>query len=125
VKIVFLHGVLEEAVYMKQPHCFENAQSPHHICKLDNALYGLKQALRAWYSRLSTKLSALGFTSSKVDTSLFLYNKSGIMIFVLIYIDDIIVIRSSTKAIGALLHDLADDFALKDLGPLHYFLGIK
>ena len=43
----------------------------------------------------------------------------------MIYVDDIIVTSSSDKAIGALLHDLRDDFALKDLGPLHFFLGIE
>jgi histone deacetylase 1/2 len=121
----FLHGVLEEEVYMKQPPGFENPQTPHFICKLDKALYGLKQAPRAWFARLSNKLHDLGFVPSKGDTSLFLYNKSGIIIYVLIYVDDIIVTSSSDKAISALLHDLRHDFALKDLGPLHFFLGIE
>jgi histone deacetylase 1/2 len=125
VKNAFLHGVLEEEFYMKQPPGFENSQTPHFICKLDKALYGLKQAPRAWFSRLSNKLYSLGFVPSKADTSLFLFNKSGIIIYVLIYVDDIIVTSSSDKAIGALLHDLRNDFALKDLGPLHFFLGIE
>jgi histone deacetylase 1/2 len=122
----FLHGVLEEEeVYMRQPPGFEHPQAPHFICKLDKALYGLKQAPRAWFARLSTKLHDLGFVSSRADTSLFLYQKHAISIYVLIYVDDIIVTRSSAKAIGTLLHDLRDDFALKDLGPLHFFLGIE
>jgi hypothetical protein len=125
VKNAFLHGILEEEVYMKQPPGFENSQAPHYIWKLDKTLYGLKQAPRAWYSRLSTKLQTLGFTPSKADTSLFLYNKSGIVIYVLIYVDDIIVTSSSTKVVFALPHDLKDDFALKDLGDLHFFLGIE
>jgi hypothetical protein len=83
VKNVFLHGVLEEEVYMKQPPGFENPDTPHHVCRLDKALYGLKQAPRAWYSRLSAKLQDLGFLPSKADTSLFLYNKSGVTIFCL------------------------------------------
>jgi histone deacetylase 1/2 len=125
VKNVFLHGVLEEEVYMKQPQGFENPQTPHFICKLDKALYVLKQAPRAWFARLGNKLHDLGFVPSKGDTSLFLYNKSGITIYVLIYVDDIIVTSSSNKAINALLHDLRHDFALKGLGPLHFFLGIE
>jgi hypothetical protein len=70
-------------------------------------------------------LQALDFLSLKADTSLFLYNKSNIMKFVLIYVDDIIVTSSSDKAIQALLHDLKNDFAMKDLGELNYFLGIE
>jgi histone deacetylase 1/2 len=116
VKNVFLHGVLEEEVYMKQPPGFEDPHLPHHICKLDKALYGLKQAPRAWFSKLSSKLISLGFIASKADTSLFIYNRSGIHIFVLIYVDDIIVTSSSDQAISALLQDLSAEFALKDLG---------
>ena len=72
VKNAFLHGVLEEEVYIKQPPSFESSATPNYICKLDKALYGLKQAPRAWYSRLSAKLHTLGFIPSKGDTSLFL-----------------------------------------------------
>jgi histone deacetylase 1/2 len=124
-KNAFLHGVLEEEVYMKQPPGFEDPRAPHYVCRLDKALYGLKQAPRAWYSRLSSKLCMLGFTPSKADTSLFLFNKSGITIFVLVYVDDIIVTSSSSYAISALLQDLNENFAIKDLGELHFFLGIE
>ncbi|KAK1651263.1 hypothetical protein QYE76_069068 [Lolium multiflorum] len=123
VKNAFLHGVLEEEVYMRQPPGYETRVG--HVCKLDKALYGLKQAPRAWYSRLSSKLQSLGFSASKADTSLFFYNKGGVSIFMLIYVDDIVVASSSDKAVTALLHDLGMDFALKDLGELHYFLGIE
>ena len=75
VQNAFLHGVLEEEIYMKQPPGFEDKNAPSHVCRLDKALYGLKQAPRAWYSRLSQKLQALGFVPSKSDTSLFIYNK--------------------------------------------------
>lgn len=94
VQNAFLHGYLEEEVYMRQPLGYENKSKPNYICKLDKALYGLKQAPRAWYSRLSTKLISLGFQASKADTSLFFYNKGGVTIFVLIYVDDIIVASS-------------------------------
>jgi histone deacetylase 1/2 len=125
VKNAFLHGVLEEEVYMRQPPGYEDPHAPYHVCKLDKSLYGLKQAPRAWFAKLSSKLQELDFSPSKADTSLFIYNKSGITIFVLVYVDDIIVTSSSTRAIYALLQDLRKAFALKDLGDLHYFLGIE
>jgi len=67
----------------------------------------------------------LGFQSSKADTSLFYYNKGGHTLFVLVYVDDIIVASSSQAATDVLLRDLQAEFALKDLGDLHYFLGIE
>jgi histone deacetylase 1/2 len=70
-------------------------------------------------------LKHLGFVASKADTSLFIYNKANTVMFVLIYVDDIIVASSSSNATDALLHDLNSEFALKDLGDLHFFLGIE
>jgi hypothetical protein len=125
VQNAFLHGILEEEVYMKQPPGFVNSAFLSYHCKLDKALYGLKQAPRAWYSRLSDKLQSIGFTPSKADISLFFYRKGKITIFLLVYVDDIIVASSSGTAVDALLRDLKDDFAVKDLGDLHYFLGIE
>ena len=74
---------------------------------------------------LSSKLSEFGFKPSKADTSLFLYQKSGIIMFVLIYVDDIIVTSSSNEAISALFSDPNKHFAIKNLGDLHFFLGIE
>jgi hypothetical protein len=125
VQNTFLHGVLEEEVYMKQPPEFVDPSRPTYQCKLDKALYGLKQAPRTWYARLSFKLHALGFTPSKANVSLFIYKKGSITVYFLVYVDDIIVTSSSSAAIDALLCDLKEDFSLKDLGPLHYFLGIE
>jgi hypothetical protein len=70
-------------------------------------------------------LHDLGFITSKANTSPFLYNMSSVTIYVLIYVDDIIVTSSLDDAIATLLHDLRGYFALKDLGPLHLFLGIE
>jgi hypothetical protein len=88
-------------------------------------LYGLKQAPRAWYARLSTKLISLGFHASKADTSLFYFNKGSVTVFVLVYVDDIIVVSSKSEATSGLLHELKKEFALKDLWDLHYFLGME
>jgi hypothetical protein len=119
---VFLHGILEEDIYMKQPPGYEDKPQSHYVCKLHKVIYGLKQAPRACYSRLSKKLLQLGFHASKADTSLFFYIKGGVTTFLLVYVDDIIIASSSQEAVSAILEDLRAEFALKDLGPRHYFL---
>lgn len=110
---------------MQQPPGYEDMSHPNYVCKLDKALYGLKQAPRAWYARLCKRLQELGFLPSKADTSLFYYSRGEYTIYILVYVNDIIVASSSPKATAALLKDLQKDFALKDLGDLHYFLGIE
>lgn len=82
VQNVFLRGVLEEQVYMRQPPRYVDQGMPNFVCKLDKALYGLKQAPPAWYACLSSKLLELGFRISKADTSLFCFNKGGVTMFV-------------------------------------------
>jgi hypothetical protein len=123
VQNAFLH--LEEEVYMRQPPGFEDISRLNYICKLDKALYGLKQAPRAWYARLSAKLLQLGFKISKADNSLFFLQNSEVTMFVLVYVDDIIVTGSKPLVVTSLLEKLHDNFALKALGGLHYFLGIE
>lgn len=95
------------------------------MCKLQRALYGLKQSARAWYSRLSDKLHQLGFVSSKADTSLFIFDHAGVTIYLLVYVDDIVLAGSSGAIVDHLIHTLASTFPIKDLGRLEYFLGIE
>lgn len=95
------------------------------MCKLRKALCGLKQAPRAWYSKLSTRLHELGFVCSKADTSLFIFNRDGLVIYMLIYVDDIIIASTSSEVVDNLIHKLSIDFAVKDLSKLQYFLGIE
>jgi hypothetical protein len=83
------------------------------------------KAPRAWYSKLSSKLVELGYKSSKGDTSLFYLNISKLVMFIMVYVDNIIVVRSKPDATTVLINKLKDEFALKDLGNLHYFLGIE
>uniref|UniRef100_A0A8R7PXC6 Reverse transcriptase Ty1/copia-type domain-containing protein n=1 Tax=Triticum urartu TaxID=4572 RepID=A0A8R7PXC6_TRIUA len=110
---------------MRQPPSYVDSRFPHYVCKLDKALYGLKQSPRAWYSRLSSRLQELGFVPSRADTSLFVYNSGGVITFMLVYVDDIIVTSSSPSAVTRLIADLHTEFPLKDLGDLHFFLGIE
>jgi histone deacetylase 1/2 len=123
IQNAFLHGVLEEEVYMHQPPGFEDSTYTDHLCRLDKALDGLKQAPRAWHARLSSVLTGLRFAASTAGTSLFLLHRPEVTLYLLVYVDDIIVV-SSSAATDCLVHQLRTLFALKDLGPLHYFLGV-
>jgi len=92
----FLNGILQEEVYLTQPPGFVDPALPSHVCRLHKSLYGLKQAPRAWYNRLSEFLISIGFQASKGDTSLFILSLNGAMIYLLVYIDDILLIRSNS-----------------------------
>ncbi|XP_071683602.1 uncharacterized protein [Lolium perenne] len=125
VSNAFLHGYLQEDVYMQQPPGFEDARFPSHVYKLQRALYGLKQSPRAWYARLSSRLHQLGFISSKADTSLFVFSQGSVHLYMLAYVDDIVIASSSSAAVDKLVQALSDTFPIKDLGPLAYFLGLE
>ena len=125
VRNAFLHGLLKETVYMEQPPGFRNSRHPAYVCKLKKSLYGLKQAPRAWFECLSQALISLGFSSSKADSSLFIFNNKSILILILIYVDDVIITGNNEKEIQSIINNLSSKFALKDLGNLHYFLGIE
>jgi hypothetical protein len=125
IQNAFFHGLLTKDVYMAQPPSFTHSSYPHHVCKLQKAIYGLKQAPQAWFSCLSGKLIQLGFIGSKADSSLFIYRTAAITMYLLIYVDDIIIHSSVLAAITELLQLLDIDFVVKDLGLLHYFLGIE
>ena len=124
VKNAFLHGTLSETVYCSQPTGFANSALPQHVCRLNKSLYGLKQAPRAWYSRFATFLLSLGFTEARSDTSLFVYHRGPETVFLLLYVDDIVLTASSQQLLRRIIDALMKEFAMKDLGPLHHFLGM-
>ena len=125
VQNAFLHGHLSKEVFMKQPTGFVDQQFPSHVCKLKRSLYGLKQAPRAWFQRFSEYLLQLGFHESKCDYSLFVYNQQGVYLILLIYVDDILITGNDQDQISNLIRQLGNLFSMKDLGKLHYFLGIE
>jgi hypothetical protein len=125
VQNAFLHGVLEEEVYMRQPPGFVDSARPQNLCRLVKAQYGLNQAPCACHTRLGAALRPHGFVPSTADTSLFLLQRPEVTMYVLVYVDDIILIGSSDATSDCLIVLLGSDFAVKDLGKLHYFLGLE
>lgn len=125
VKNAFLHGVLKENVYMKQPRGFIHPAFPEYVCQLQKALYGLKQAPRAWFERFTNFLKMIGFKGSRADSSMFVLREGQHMAVLLLYVDDIVLTASSQTLMSRLLQVLKSEFAMSDLGSLHYFLGIS
>ena len=109
---------------MEQPLSFETHDRKTHMCKLKKALYGLKQAPRTWYGRIDSFLSSLGFAKSKADSNLYYKVEDGNPVILLLYVDDLFV-----TGIDGLIADtkrkLAAEFEMKDLGMMHYFLGME
>ena len=120
VKNSFLHGELQEEVYMRPPLGYTQVEQGM-VCKLHKAIYGLKQSPRAWYAKLSSVLENAGFIRSNADSSV-IYSESGKLV-VLIYVDHLIITGDNESEIKALKHSLHHTFAIKDLGRLKYFLS--
>ncbi|GJU48848.1 putative RNA-directed DNA polymerase [Tanacetum coccineum] len=124
VNIVFLHGDLDEEVYMKIPQGFSR-EGETKVCRLRKSLYGLKQGSRNWYHKFTKFLLSLHFKQSKADHSLFTYQVGGVYVAILIYVDDVIIVENNTKKIQQTKKELDKEFNIKNLGPLKYFLGIE
>ena len=124
VSNAFLHDHLKEEVNMQQPPGYIDAAHPTYVCKLHKSLYGLKQAPRAWFERFTFHLIHLGFQASFADSSLFIFQSKSTIIYLLLYVDDIILTRNNSKHVASLISTLSVVFELKDLRDLNYFLSI-
>nr|CAN73492.1 hypothetical protein VITISV_017476 [Vitis vinifera] len=90
VKNVFLHGDLQEEIYMKLSSSMTNS-SPHDVCKLKRSLSGLKQAPWAWFEKFRNTILSFSFTQSQYDSSIFFHTSASGIVLLLVYVDDIII----------------------------------
>ena len=124
VKTDFLNGVIEKEVYIEQPQGFEVEDMKYHVSRLKKSLYGLKQASRAWYGRIKSFLMSLVFTKSKADSNIYFKIMDNEPIILLLYVDDLFL-TGEEKLITECKKRLASKFEMKDLGLMHYFLGLE
>ncbi|XP_019423040.1 PREDICTED: uncharacterized protein LOC109332510 [Lupinus angustifolius] len=109
---------------MQQPAGFQHSDKTL-VCKLHKVIYGLKQPPRQWFERLKGSLLQFEFYSCRCDNSLFIRTSSDFQLYVLVYVDDIIVTGSSPSMVSKVIKDLSTTFSLNQLGKLDYFLGIE
>ncbi|CAM8975821.1 unnamed protein product [Rhodiola kirilowii] len=122
----FLHGSLDDEVYMKLHIGFyKKEKAAGHVCKLVKSLYGLKQASRQWFAKFSEAITEFGFQRSLNDYSLFTMKKDGEFLILLVYVDDVIITGTSSSHIAAVKSYIHDKFRIKDLGFLKFFLGLE
>jgi hypothetical protein len=100
VKNAFLHGTLFEIVFCCQPTGFTDPAHPDLVYRLRKSLYGLKQAPGAWYNQFATYLTTMRFIEAKSDTSFFIFHRGSDMVYLLLYVDDIILTASRTELLG-------------------------
>jgi hypothetical protein len=124
VKSAFLHGDLQEEIYMEQPPGYVQNDSSL-VCRLKKSLYGLKQAPRAWYTKMDSFLIDTGFSRCHSDPNVYT-KKVGIHLIILVlYVDDLILIGSDSKLLNHVKTSLKKKFEMTDLGFFHYFLGLQ
>ena len=87
-------------------------------------MYGLKQAPHAWYTWIDSYFTVLGFTKSEADANLYQIVVEGKLLIIVLYVDDLIL-TGDERLIHSCKANLAKEFEMKDLGLLHYFLGLE
>lgn len=124
VNNAFLHGDLNEEVYMRLPPGFSSSV-PGKVCRLRKSLYGLRQSPRNWFAKLTSSLRKYGFQQSHADYTPFTYKIGDDVLSVLVYVDDILVAGNNSTLCSSFKRYLDDCFRLKDLGPLKYFFRYR
>ena len=126
VKTAFLHGDLEEEIYMKQPDGFHVEGKEDYVCRLRKSLYGLKQAPRQWYKKFESIMCEQGYMKTTSDHCVFVRKFSNDdFIILLLYVDDMLIVGKNVFMIDRLKEQLGKAFAMKDMGAAKQILGIR
>ena len=126
VKTAFLLGNLEEEIDMKQLEGFVDSEKPDHICLLKKSLYGLKQSPRQWYKRFDAFMISHDFIQNQYDSCVYFKTLSdGSFIYLLLYVDDMLIAAKNRAEINKLKQLLNSEFEMKDLGAAKKILGME
>jgi len=125
VKTVFLNGDLEDNVYMDQPIGFSVEVKEQMVCKLKKSIYDLKQASRQWYLKFNDTIVSFGFEENTVDRCIYLKVSGSKVIFLILYVDDILLATNDLGVFHETKKFLSSKFEMKDMGDANYVIGIE
>ena len=125
VKTAFLNGDINETIYMVQPENFVSGNAKQMICKLKKSIYGLKQASRQWYYKFYQVIISFGFEMNLVDDCIYHKFSGSKNIFLVLYVDDILLANNDKDLLHESKRFLAKNFEMKDLGEAFFVLGIQ
>ncbi|KAJ9543281.1 hypothetical protein OSB04_022988 [Centaurea solstitialis] len=126
VKTAFLHGELEEEIYMDQPQGFVSVGQENLVCRLKKSLYGLKQSPRQWYKRFDTFMTSHNFSRCLYDSCVYIKKcEDGSFVYLLLYVDDMLIASKNKKDIQQVKDQLNAEFEMKDLGEARKILGME
>lgn len=121
VKTAFLYGKLDRDLFVKPPPPFD---TPGKVWKLKKSLYGLKQASFHWAEELTSILKDIGFTATKTDPCVFVFNDNGKLCYLLAYVDDLLLAALDISTLEKVKKVLHEKFNIRDLGHIRTFLNI-
>ena len=124
IKTAFLNGDIDEDIYITQPPGYEQGGSGL-VCYLKKSLYGLRQAPRAWHIKLDGQLTELGATASDSDPGLYTIVINSELVYLLIFVDDILIAAPNTASINVFKEKIMSKFNARDLGEARMFIGIE
>ncbi|KAJ9567521.1 hypothetical protein OSB04_003487 [Centaurea solstitialis] len=126
VTTAFLNGELEEEIFMHQPEGFVVSGKEGHVCKLIKSLYGLKQSPRQWYKRFDAFVTAHGLSNSSYDSCVYFKKcDDGSILYLLLYVDDMLIAAKDMGEVQKLKDQLNSEFDMKDLGAAKKMLGME
>ena len=125
VKTAFLNGHIREEIFMDQPEGFISHGQESKVCKLMRSIYDLKQASRSWNIRFDEAIKSFGFSQNMDEPCVYKKVSGSTITFLVLYIDDILLIGNDVGAMSSIKVWLSSHFAMKDLGEVSYILGIK
>jgi len=125
VKTTFLNGDLDENIYMAQPKGFVVEGKERMGCRLKKSIYGLKQASRQWYLKFDGPISKFEFKENVEDNCIYVKFTNGKFIFLILYVDDILLSSSDVNLLQETKKFLSSNFDMRDLGEASFILGIE